>query len=75
MSRATAPRRSIGDMGEPTATHVTEESSYFTAEERVMLARWRAIVADMPPMTQEEIERVAEVFRRIDAHRDGTVER
>ena len=47
--------------------HATED--YFTAEEREGLAHWRAIVADMPPMTQEEIERVAAIFRRNDARR------
>lgn len=51
---------------------VTEEDRYFTEEERAGLVYWRAIVADMPPMTQEEIDRVAEIFRRIDARRHAT---
>ena len=44
--------------------HVADD--YFTAEEQEGLAHWRAIVADMPPMTQEEIERVGALFRRLD---------
>jgi hypothetical protein len=52
--------------GEPT------RDDYFTEEERAGLAHWRVIVADMPPMTQEEIERVAGIFRRIDARRNTT---
>ncbi|TWP43513.1 hypothetical protein FKR81_42350 [Lentzea tibetensis] len=50
--------------GDPT------RDDYFTEEERAGLEHWRAIVADMPPMTQDEIERVAAIFRRTDARRN-----
>lgn len=47
----------------------TESGGYFTEEEQAGLEHWRAIVADMPPITQDEIDRVAAIFRRIDARR------
>jgi len=50
--------------GDPT------DDDYFTEEERAGLARWRAIVADMPPMTQDEIQRIGALFRRMDQRRN-----
>lgn len=75
--------RSVPSSADLAATRVNEltmrnpecavgESDYFTAHERERLKHWSTVVADMPPMTQDEIERVAEVFRQIDASRNAT---
>ena len=45
------------------------EESYFTAKRRESLEYWRNVVATMPPMTQDEINRIAAILARIDARR------
>lgn len=56
------------NLAEPTAEG---SEGYFSQEELEGLEYWRAIVAEMPPMTQEEIERVAALFNRMDARRNA----
>lgn len=72
MNRATTPPQTRGGAAQPATSSTTGEGDYFTEHERERLKYWQAVVADMPPMTQDEIERVAEVFRQIDAERKAT---
>ncbi|ANZ36207.1 hypothetical protein BBK82_09180 [Lentzea guizhouensis] len=50
----------------------TETTSYFTPEQRESMEHWRKIVATMPPMTQDEINRIGALFSRIDARQRDT---
>lgn len=72
MNRATTSPQTLPGAAQPATPSTTGEGGYFTDYERERLKYWQVIVADMPPMTQDEIDRVAEVFRQIDAERKAT---
>ncbi|RZS32497.1 hypothetical protein EV193_112131 [Herbihabitans rhizosphaerae] len=55
----------MSDRNPPTPGGDTPSNRFLSEEDHQGLARWRAIVAQRPPMTTEQIESVAALLRTI----------